>query len=58
MVRAYLENEDLLYFCHKVYTAFLIGKYLDRLTESSGQKNEQNIFDDLQDLVDYLDTFS
>lgn len=58
MVRTYLENEDLLYFCHKVYTAFLIGKYLDRLTESSGQKNEQNIFDDLKDLVNYLDTFS
>jgi hypothetical protein len=33
MTRAYLENEDLLYFMHKVYASFFIAKYLDRFTE-------------------------
>lgn len=58
MTRTYLENEDLLYFVHKVYTAFIIAKYLDRLTEWSTEKNEQNIFDDYKDLVDFFDVFS
>ena len=58
MTRAYLENEDLLYFMHKVYSAFFIAKYLDRFTESSTDKNEQNIFDDFWDMVKFLDVFS
>lgn len=58
MTRAYLENEDLLYFMHKVYASFFIAKYLDRFTEWSSEKNEQNIFDDYWDLVKFLDIFS
>lgn len=58
MTRTYLENEDLLYFLHKVYTSFCIAKYMDRLTEWEGEKNEQNFTDDFMDLFRFLDVFS
>ena len=58
MTRSYLENEDLLYLFNKVYTALLIWKYLDRLSETSEEKNSENIFKDLWDMLSYMDVFS
>lgn len=58
MTRSYLENEDMLYFLHKVYTSFCISKYMDRLTEWEWEKNDQNFTDDFIDLFRFLDVFS
>lgn len=55
MVRNYLENEDLLYFMNKLYTAFFIAKYLQRLSD---WWNDQNIFENFNDMISYLDMFS
>jgi len=58
MTRAYLENEELIYFFHKIYTAMMIWKYLDRLSESWSDKDNETLFDDLSDMLRYLDIFS
>lgn len=58
MTRAYLENEDLLYLFNKVYTALMIWKYLDRLSETWEEKNSETLFKDIQDMFSYIDIFS
>lgn len=58
MMRSYLENEQLIYTMHKIYISFMIWKYLDRLTEDSWEKNDQNVFDDFSDMLSYMDVFS
>lgn len=58
MVRKYLENEDFIYMLHKFHTALLIWKYLDRLTEEWADKRDETLFDDLNDMLSYLDIFS
>lgn len=58
MVRKYLENEDFIYMLYKFHTALLIGKYIDRLTESWDVKKDETIFEDLKDMLSYLDIFS
>lgn len=58
MVRSYLENEQMIYFFHKLYTAMMIWKYLDRLTEDNWEKNTETIFDDLSDMMSFMDIFS
>ena len=58
MVRKYLENEDFIYMMHKFYTALMIWKYLDRLSEDSWDKSWETLFEDFTDMLSYLDIFS
>ncbi len=58
MVRTYLENEQFIYTLHKIYIAMMIWKYLDRLTEDVWEKNNETVFDDLSDMLRYMDIFS
>lgn len=58
MVRTYLENEQFIYFLHKIYTALMIWKYLDRLSEDYWEKNSETLFEDFSDMFSFMDVFS
>lgn len=58
MSRAYLENEQFIYFFNKLYISMMIWKYLDRLTEDYWAKDEETIFEDFTDMLSFMDVFS
>lgn len=58
MFKAYLENEAFIHTMNRFYMAVLIGKYIDRVTESRDQANEESLFKDFQDLWRYAKYFS
>lgn len=58
MLKAYLENEAFLHTMNRFYMAILLGKYLDRVTESREQANEESLFEDFQDMFRFAKYFS
>lgn len=56
--KAYLENEDLIYFFHKIYTSYIISKYLYRLSGTESMDDWWTVFDSFSDMKDYLSLFA
>lgn len=56
--KAFLENEDFLYFMNRVYYSFVIAKFLSRLEWDDWEKDDWWLFDWYWDFMDFFKLFN
>lgn len=58
MMKAYLENDALKQLFSRAYMSLLIGKYIDRTSESHEASKDEGLTKDLQDMFKFAAFFN
>ena len=54
----YLYNQELQYFIHKIHSAYIISKYLQRMSVDRQERDENTIFDNFSEMFEYFKLFN
>jgi hypothetical protein len=54
----YLNNQEFQYFIHKIHMAYIISKYVQRMSVDTEEKDENTLFTNFSEMFEYFKLFN